>query len=192
MIPPEAWIGSLGEHGLWIVALASAIEGPIVSVLAAVLASKGAFDLVPLALVLLAGDLLGDLGHYLLGRRGLGRVPLPWRHRLGLGPDRTEALARHFDRHGGRTLVVAKLTHSVGAAVLVAAGLARMPVLPFLAFNLLAALPKTAALMALGWFAGDAYAQIDLWLSRGAFVLLLVLVGLGLIWMRRRPQCPQD
>jgi len=191
MIPPEALIGALADQGLWIVGLGSVVEGPIVAVLASFLASKGVFALGPLAAVLLAGDLLGDLGYYLIGRRGIGRVPAHWRQRLGLGPGRAEALVRHFDRHGGWTLVAAKLTHSIGAPVLVAAGIARMPLAPFLLFNLLASIPKTAALMALGWFAGDAYARIDLWLGRGALVLLLV-AAVGAAWLWRRRLCPQD
>ena len=191
MIPPEALLGPLADQGLWIVALISVLEGPVITVLAAFLASKGVFDLLPLALVLVAGDLLGDLGHYLIGRRGLARIPPRWRHRLGLGTARTNALAQQFARQGGRILVIGKLTHSVGAVVLVAAGVARMPVLPFLGYNLVAALPKTALLMALGWFAGDALDRVALWLDRGA-ALLVLPVALALLWMLRRRSCSQD
>lgn len=188
---PEMMTGLLADHGLWIVALASVAEGPIVSVLAAFQARQGVFEILPLALALLAGDLLGDLGFYLLGRQGLDRLRMSWRHRLGLGPARTASLARHFDRYGGRTLILGKLTHSAGAAVLVAAGLTRMPVRSFLTFNLIAALPKTAALMALGYFAGDATAQIDLWLGRGATVMLLAIsLGASLLSVLRRRPCP--
>jgi membrane protein DedA with SNARE-associated domain len=188
VIPYETLIDWLTQYGLWIVAFASIVEGPIVTILSAFLAREGVFPLVPLAVILVAGDILGDLGFYLLGRRGIGRVPLRWRRWLGLGPGRTEVLAEHFARRGGRLLVLGKLTHSVGAAVLVAAGVARMPLVPFVAWNLAASLPKTGALMALGWVAGDAYARIDLWLGRGAWVMLgLISLGLAIWLIRRRP-----
>lgn len=189
MIPYETLIDWLTQYGLWIVALAAIAEGPIVTVLSAFLAREGVFPLVPLAVILVAGDILGDFAFYMLGRRGIGRIPLRWRRWLGLGPGRTEVLAEHFAQRGGRLLVLGKLTHSVGAAVLVAAGLARMPIVPFLAYNLFASIPKTGALMALGWFAGDAYARIDLWLGRGAWVMFGLIALAVAIWLIRRRPC---
>jgi membrane protein DedA with SNARE-associated domain len=189
VIPYDTLIDWLTQYGLWIVAFAATAEGPIVTVLSAFLAREGVFPLVPLAIILVAGDILGDLGFYLLGRRGIGRVPMRWRRRFGLGPGRTEALVEHFARRGGRLLVLGKLTHSVGAAVLVAAGVARMRLVPFLAWNLVASLPKTGALMALGWVAGDAYAQIDMWLGRGAWVMLGLIALAVAIWLFRRRPC---
>ena len=39
MIPPEALLGPLADQGLWIVALVSVLEGPVITVLAAFLGS---------------------------------------------------------------------------------------------------------------------------------------------------------
>ena len=192
MFEIEAWMGYLGTHGLWVVAILSILEGPIVTVVAAFLARQGVLDPVLLVPILVAGDLIGDLGFYVMGRTGRGWLPQRWQDRLGLDPGRAQALTDHFRTRGGRTLVLGKWTHSVGAAVLIAAGLARMPLLPFVGWNTLATIPKTLALMALGWFAGDAYRQIDLWLGRGALIVLAVLAGAGLIWWYRRRPCPQE
>lgn len=189
MIPLESWIGFLQAYGLWIVAFASILEGPIVTVLSALLARQGVFSLTPLFLILTAGDLIGDYGHYALGRWGFEKTSPRWRSRLGLKSERVEALTRQFDQRGGRILVLGKLTHSAGAAVLVAAGIARMPVWPFLFYNLLASLPKTAAFMALGYHAGEAYARIDLWLERGALIMLAAFGAAGLIFCMRRRRC---
>ncbi len=189
MIPLESWLGFFQEYGLWIVAFASILEGPIVTVLSSLLARQGVFDLSPLFFILVAGDLLGDYVHYALGRRGFGKIPEAWRARLGLTPTRVALLTRQFGQKGGRLLFLGKMTHSVGAAVLVAAGVARMPVGPFLLYNLLATLPKTAALMALGYHAGDAYAQIDLWLGRGAMFMMALIVASTLFWFWRKRRC---
>lgn len=189
MIPLESWIGFLHEYGLWIVALASIVEGPIVTVISALLARQGAFDLAPLYGILVLGDLIGDYGHYALGRWGFEKMSPRWRSRLGLNPERVAALTSGFERKGGRLLAFGKLTHSAGAAFLVAAGIARMPTAPFLLYNFLATLPKTAAFMALGWYAGDAYAKIDLWLERGALVMLGLIAGGLAIWYVRRRRC---
>lgn len=189
MVPPDALLDGLRDYGLWIVAFAAILEGPIVTVLSSALAREGLFPLALLAPILLAGDLLGDLLHFALGRYGMRRIPPRWRRALGLGAGRVQMLARHFDTRGGRTLVLAKLTHSAGAAVLVAAGLARMPLLPFILWNLLAAIPKTAGLIALGWYMGTAWRQIDQWLGRGALVALAVILILAAIWYYRRRHC---
>ncbi|MFV0245635.1 MAG: DedA family protein [Qingshengfaniella sp.] len=186
MIPPDLLPPLAGQFGLWIVAGAATVEGPIVTVFAAFLAHDGILPLWPLAAVLLAGDLIGDGLHYALGRYGLARIPVRWRRRLGLGSDRMAWLVGHFGRQGARTLVVAKMTHSMGAAVLVAAGMARMPLGPFLVWNTLAGIPKTAAFMALGWYAGGAWRAIELWLGRGALAMMGLLIAAGAVfWLRR-------
>lgn len=188
MIQLDALAPLVAEFGLWIVAAAAIAEGPIVTVLSTALARQGFLPLVPLAVILLLGDLLGDLLHYALGRRGLAHMPRAWRRWLGLGPARALQLTRHFGRHGGKTLVLAKLTHSVGAPVLVAAGMARMPVGQFLGWNMLAAIPKTAVLMALGWVAGDAWRQIETWLGRWTWLVLIGIaaaLAIGWVWRAR-------
>lgn len=192
MIQLDALAPLIEDFGLWIVAIAAIVEGPVVTVLSTALAREGLLPILPLAMILLAGDLVGDLLHYALGRRGLANLPRAWRRWLGLGPARASQLARHFGRHGGKTLMLAKLTHSVGAPVLVAAGMARMPVVPFLAWNTLAAVPKTVGLMALGWFAGDAWRQIELWLGRWTWLVLALIVAGVAIWWFRRCQCLQS
>jgi membrane protein DedA with SNARE-associated domain len=67
-----------------------------------------------------------------------------------------------------------------------------MPVVPFLAWNTLAAVPKTVGLMALGWFAGDAWRQIELWLGRWTWLVLALIVAGVAIWWFRRCQCLQS
>ena len=103
MIQLETLAPLVAEFGLWIVAAAAIIEGPIVTVLSTALARQGLLPLVPLAAILLLGDLVGDLLHYALGRRGLAQMPRAWRRWLGLGPARALQLTRHFGQHGGKT-----------------------------------------------------------------------------------------
>lgn len=186
MITLDDVLGLLQSHGLLFLAPLSVLEGPIVTVIAGYLASLGVLSLAAAYAVVVVGDLVGDALFYLAGRHGLERMPERWRHRLGLNPERVAALADHFTAHGAKTLVVGKLTHSAGAAILVAAGAGRMPFGPFLWWNFVATLPKSAGFLALGYLFGAAYAQIDVWLFRATLVLMAALaIGLAIWWRRR-------
>lgn len=175
----------VGHYGLWVLAPAAVLEGPIVSVVAGWLARLGMMDLRTVFAILVLGDLLGDAALYALGR-SLPRLPAGLRRRLGLNETRLAALAGHFRTKGGRSLIIGKLTHSAGALVLVSAGMARMPWLPFLFWNLAATLPKAAAFMALGWSLGDAHALIGDWLATGSLIGLCLILALGLWTLRHR------
>jgi membrane protein DedA with SNARE-associated domain len=177
----------IAANGLLLMAPLAVIEGPIVTVIAAYLASLGLLDLRAVIVVAVLADLVGDTILYFVGRNGLGGLPGRWRTRLGMPAERVERLADHFRRKGGRTLVVGKLTHSAGAAVLVAAGTARMPFGAFLLFNLVATVPKVLVFAALGWVFGSAYSQVDHWIFVGSSLLFLcVLIAFGVIMTRKR------
>ncbi|GKY86527.1 DedA family protein [Sinisalibacter aestuarii] len=173
----------LAKHGLVVLAPIAVLEGPIVTVIAAWLASQGLFSLWSVALVVILADLVGDFLLYSIGRWGLNGVPDRWLGRLGLNRPRLDRLAAHFEEKGGRTLLFGKLTHSAGAAVLVAAGLARMPAFRFGWVNLAATVPKSLVFVALGYGFGSAYARIDNWISRVSLVLLAIIVVGGAAWL---------
>ena len=67
-------------------------------------------------------------------------------------------------------MLLGKVTHSLGALVLVAAGAARMNIWVFLGWNLIATVPKSLLLIWLGLWLGDmsaqvSVAQIAIWLG---------------------------
>jgi membrane protein DedA with SNARE-associated domain len=132
----------------------SVVEGPIVSVATGFLSSQGYFAW-PLAITLLVcGDLVGDLIYYWIGRSGvttfsgLGRRFGP---RAAVSPE----LQCRLKHHSTKMLLIGKWTHSIGCLVLVGSGMLRLPLPQFLLVNLLATLPKSGALFAFGYFAGN-------------------------------------
>ncbi len=186
MIGTETVVTLLTKKGLAIVAPIAVVEGPIVTVIAAWLASRGIIEFWPLAAVVITADLVGDLIFYALGRYGIKRLPRRWRARLGLHGSRLHSLVAHFEEKGGRTLVFGKVTHSAGAAILVAAGVAKMPFAQFVLFNLLATIPKSFVFLVLGYSLGAAYARIDDWIARGSLIVFgALLTGVLLIAIKR-------
>lgn len=186
MFTPDAATQLISTYGLWILAPAAVLEGPIVTVVAAWLAQIGLLDLRAVLIMVVVADLIGDVLLYALGRGLLPALPDRLRARLGLGQARLERLATHFSNHGASSLILGKLTHTAGAVVLVAAGMARMRFVPFLLWNTAATLPKSLVFAALGWSLGDAHARIEDWIANASLLLVLAIVPVGLVWLWRR------
>lgn len=193
MFDPSALIGLLKTHGLSLLAPLSVIEGPIVTVLAGWLSSVIGAQIWQIALVVIVGDLLGDVIFYAAGRAGphaLQRL-LPRSLQSGRASSRINEMTAHFDRRGGRTLLLGKVTHSLGALVLVAAGAARMNIWVFLGWNLIATVPKSLLLIWVGLWLGDmsaqvSVAQIEIWLSWAVWGGAAFGGGIVLVWMWKR------
>jgi membrane-associated protein len=175
------------NHGIAILAPLAILEGPIVTVVAAYLASLNLLRLVDVIFCVIIGDIIGDCILYGVGRGLLDWLPLPVRMRFGVSRRRMAVLMRTYRDNGVRVLVVGKLTHAAGFAVLVAAGAARMPFGTFVLANLLATIPKSLALVALGYLFGSAHALIAGWFSWGTVVILgIMLIILAVVLYRRR------
>lgn len=173
-------------HGLWVLIPLAVIEGPVITVVVGGLASLGLVDpLIAFPLLILA-DLAGDALLYASGRGvRIDRIPLVGR-RLQLPRARMVPLVRGMRRHATRLMVLGKLTHAAGFAVLIAAGAARVSVLQFVIVNLLASVPKSLAFFALGYVFGQAQERIGHWLSVGSgAVLLAISLGGGLVLILR-------
>jgi membrane protein DedA with SNARE-associated domain len=126
--------------------------------------------------VVVAGDLTGDFMWYAAGRWGRHVVDWKWSRYFGITPVRLARVEQHFEKHSGKTLLLGKVTQGVGALILVGAGAARMRAGRFVAFNLIATLPKSLALLLFGYYFGKAYAQASSALDYAALVSVLVVV----------------
>ncbi|KFE35859.1 DedA family protein [Thioclava atlantica] len=187
MIGLETVTALMAKHGLAVVAPIAVLEGPIVTVIAAWLASQNLFSLWSVVVTVIVADLVGDMGLYALGRWGLHRLPKRWRDKFGLNRARLVSTGRHFQNKGVRTLLFGKWTHSAGGPVLVAAGVARMNIWVFMFTNLLATVPKSLIFAGLGYELGSYYGRIDSWITRISLILLgAILVALAIWYFRRR------
>lgn len=164
-------------HGLAVLAPLALIEGPVITLLTGWLTRLGLLDPLQAFLCLVMADLAGDMLLYAIGRWGRDVLPLRLVRAFGISRARMAGLARVMRDRGGRVLVIGKLTHVAGFAVLLAAGVAGMSPGRFLLANLLATLPKTAVLMGLGWGFGSMAGRLEdgLWLACAAMALALAL-----------------
>jgi len=158
------------------------VEGPIITVLAGFLTSLGSFNLFLVFATVVAGDLAGDWIHYAVGRWGRERFIERWGKYIGITNERVSRLEKHFEKHRIKTLLAGKISHGIGGAVLVAAGLANVPLREFLLINFLVTLPKSLALLLVGYYFGQAYAIINSYLEMWGFISLGVIVLAGMIY----------
>jgi len=166
------------HYGYFIFFPIMVLEGPIVTVIAGFLASLGYFNLFVLYLLAVAGDLVGDILYYLLGRYGGTRFINKWGKYLSIDLKNIEKLEDLYRHHGGKTLLLGKLTQVAGAAVLVAAGVARMRLRRFMLFNTIITVPKSLLFVLIGYYFGRSYAGINNFLNLLAFLTLISLAAL--------------
>ena len=181
-----ATISLIQSDGLLILFPIAVVEGPIITVIAAYVASLGYLNLPAVFCVVVAADLVGDIVLYHVGRSWHLLRRLSWMPRFGVNEARLLVLENHFERHGPKTLLIGKLTHSAGFLVLIAAGASRMPFGAFLWYNLLGTLPKSLFFLILGYAFGYAYNEIDSYIFRVSAAVLLVVVLVGAWWLARR------
>jgi membrane protein DedA with SNARE-associated domain len=152
---------------------------------AGALAGIGKLNIVLVFSVALLAALLGDQVWYQLGLRRGGRV-LPFLCRISLNPDscvrRTKGI---FARYGPRSLLIAKFIPGMSTLAPPLAGIFRMRLLPFLAFDGLGAFIWAGVFILLGYQFGheiEKHTFNDSGLS--TWIWLVVPLGLGayLLW----------
>jgi membrane protein DedA with SNARE-associated domain len=153
------------------------IEGPIITIIAGFLASLDLLNVYVVYVVIITADLTGDFIYYAIGRWGRESFIDKWGKYIGLNKEKIIKVEAHFKRHQKKTLILGKLSHAVGMPILVAAGIAKVPLWDFFWFNFLATLPKSFFFLFIGYHFGQAYVKFDKYLD---YLTITVLI-LGLI-----------
>ena len=153
------------------------VEGPIVTVIAAFLASQGYFNIFLVYIIVVLGDIIGDFIYYGIGKFGNNKLIYRLLSLLKVGSDKIETSKAYFKDSPGKTLLFGKFTHSAGFIILIAAGVADVSVKDFLWYNLVGTIPKSLLFLLIGYFAGSAYKQIDSYIGKVSLLLLIFVVG---------------
>jgi membrane protein DedA with SNARE-associated domain len=182
---------TLAAYGYAALLPLAVFEGPVATVVAAFLAAQGTFEVGIVYGVVVLGDLIGDMLYYAIGRWPLRCLGTFSGKRAARLHQRIALLAPRIRERAGVMLLLGKLTHSAGFAVLLAAGAAHVPIRRFLLFNILGTLPKSLLLVALGywfgWLAGGM--QGDLRIAGAAgFVLSCGMLALLTRWLCLTPR----
>ena len=123
------------------------------------------------------GSLVGALVGYAIGAWG-GRPLLDRYGRyVGIGGEDLDRADQWFQRWGGWAVFLGRMVPLVRTFVSYPAGIARMPIGPFIVFSTLGSLVWNTALIAAGFIVGENYAEIEAALKPYENVIYVVVIG---------------
>lgn len=164
------------------------IEGPIVTVIGAFLASMGMLNVWVVLVLSIAGDMIGDIILYGMGYRWGMRFVTTVGKYIGITHLLIFRLEKFFATHGGKTIFLVKATTGLCWAAFVTAGIVKMPARRFVWFSFLGGIVWSSALVAMGYFFGYMYAQIEAYITYAGWVTLgiaIVVIAVLTIFKKR-------
>lgn len=172
------------------------VEGPIVMMVSGFLVRLNFFDFWPIYLILIAGDLTGDIVWYLVGRHGGRPLIEKYGHWMSISQENVERAEEFFKEHQTKILFISKLTTGFGFAIatLIAAGASKVPFRKYITINFFGEFIWAGFLFAIGYFFGNLYFVVDKSLRWGFIIGLIIIAGLA-VWgfgraMRKRFGAP--
>ena len=188
----------VAQHGVWVYALLFAIvfcetglvvtpflPGDSLLFVVGTIAAAGGMDIVTVMVVLVTAALCGDNVNYWIGRWA-GPQVFQYRESRWFNPRHLERTHAFYERHGGKTVVIARFVPIVRTYVPFVAGVGAMPYLRFLAFSVFGALVWVLSLCLAGYFFGNLPIVRN---NLSVVIVLIVLVSMspGLVaWLRHR------
>ena len=182
-------IDALGYVGLAIVVALENVFPPIPSEvilpLAGFLAAQGRMTFFGAVVASTVGSVVGALILYWVGYalgerriRGLVRRYGRW---AMLDEDDLDKAQAWFDRHGRTAVLIGRLAPLVRSLISIPAGVARMPLPPFVLYTTIGSGVWNTLLIAAGWFLGDNWEVVGTYQGYFGDVVVAVLV-LGAVW----------
>lgn len=151
------------------------------------LASQGYLDIALLILVSFIGAVSGDSVGYAFGKK-VGPAIFQKENARLFNRRNLERSHRFYERHGGKTIIIARFLPIVRTFAPILAGVGRMRYSIFLSYNIFGGALWTASLSLLGFYLGRAIPDVDNYLLPIVAVIILfsLLPTLFHIFRRRR------
>jgi membrane-associated protein len=170
------------------------LPGDSLLITAGLFAARGDFNIVWLNLALMAAAILGDATGYWIGRR-TGEALYNRPDSLLFRREHLRITHEFYEKHGGKTIVIARFMPIVRTFAPVVAGVAAMGYRHFAVFNVLGGILWVASMTLGGYFLGRAVPNIEENIHYiVAIVIFLSLLPPGIAWLRakmkQRPASP--
>lgn len=156
------------------------VEGPIISIIAAFLASQGYLNVYIVYSIAVFGNVIGDTIYYSIGRVGRHTFIAKYGHYIGITDDRVKATEEHYKNHLLKTLIFSKLINAGIEIFLVTAGIAKVDFKKFIGGVFLVEIPKNILIVLIGYYFGKSYILIGKYLDNyfmaaGIFLVAIII-----------------
>jgi membrane protein DedA with SNARE-associated domain len=162
------------------------VPGETILLIAGYLASTGKFHLGLVMLIAATGAVIGDnigfaIGHH-FGRNVLLRIG----RFFFLTPKRLAHMENYFERHGNKTILVARFITGLRVFAALLAGASKMPWRVFIVFNMAGAVLWSVVISTLGYLFGQSLPLLIKWVGRSGTILLISAIVVGIVVWRVR------
>jgi undecaprenyl-diphosphatase len=185
------WVSGIGQWAYLAIFLVVSLEsaaflgffmpGEALVFLGGFLAWRGVLDLKLLIPLVAAAAILGDSLGYELGRLLRKSWFLRYGRWLGLREEHWKRIEDFFQRHGGKTVFLARFSAFFRILVPFFAGAARLRYFHFLLCNVCGGVVWAAGSVSIGYFAGASWHAIEHWIGRAALIAAILIVAVILL-----------
>lgn len=154
------------------------IEGPIVTIASAFLASMGYFNVFIVFGLSVLGDVIGDIILYFIGYFGGHSIIAKAQKFLKIKDSVIEKLKQKFHENSGRIIFYVKSTTGLSYITFITAGSLHMKLSRFVRFSILGGLVWSSFLVIIGWFFGYAADRISQYIKYAGTIIFVVAVVL--------------
>ena len=194
----ESLVITVGYVGLVIIVFAETglllgffLPGDTLLITTGMLAQRGHFDIWVLIPLLILAAVAGDATGYQIGRRA---GPMLFRRDESRFFRRRhlERAKAFYDRHGGKTIVLARFFAIVRTFAPTVAGAAEMPYRRFALFNVTGGVLWITSMLAAGYVFGSAASSLEMFFAGVLVFFFVVSIAPALwhLWRRRRTPLP--
>lgn len=192
---PKSLIAAVGLIGLTIIVFAETgllfgffLPGDSLLITAGMFAITGAIDVWVTGIVLTAAAIAGDACGYWIGSRS---GPLLYRREDSLFFKKKHLLAAQefYDKHGGKTIILARFMPIVRTFAPTVAGIAQMPYIKFAMYNVLGGFLWVWSMLLGGYYLGSYIPNFE---KNIHYVIVVVIVlsfaPVGVHWLKSRKE----
>jgi len=162
------------------------VPGETALLAGAALARFGRLSIVWVIVTAIGGAILGDNLGFLIGRRG-GRA-LAERHgpKIGLSGRRLKQFDRYFERHGAKTVFIARFVTGLRVFGAVLAGGSGLPWRKFLFYNATGAIVWATAVAVAGYLLAYSWETLERWIGHSGLIALAVVAAIAIVVLVRQ------
>lgn len=153
---------------------------------AGLLASQGEFSITWLIIATITAAIVGDNVGYTIGRR-TGKRMFTKKDGILFRHEYVEKAEAFYEKHGGKTIIIARFTPIVRTFAPVVAGIGKMDRKKFLFYNVIGGVLWGGGVTLAGYWLGSKIPQLDHYIELVLLAVIVVSIGLSLVHVFKDP-----